>query len=126
MRLSGGGEFRALAWLYSLDTNKPLFSFTEKQRGPSASFVFFMCSLSDFDIIISAVSIARAILKNPAILLLDEATSALDTQTEREIQASLQSLAQGRTSIAIAHRLSTITYSDLILVLKDGGMLLLS
>lgn len=67
------------------------------------------------------VSIARAILKNPAILLLDEATSALDTQTEREIQGSLQSLAQGRTSIAIAHRLSTITYSDLILVLKDGG-----
>ncbi|KAK9900470.1 hypothetical protein P389DRAFT_192735 [Cystobasidium minutum MCA 4210] len=66
------------------------------------------------------VSIARAILKNPAILLLDEATSALDTQTEREIQGSLQTLAQGRTSIAIAHRLSTITYSDLILVLKDG------
>jgi ABC-type transport system involved in Fe-S cluster assembly fused permease/ATPase subunit len=68
-----------------------------------------------------SVSIARAILKNPAILLLDEATSALDTATEREIQGSLQSLAEGRTSIAIAYRLSTITYSDLILVLKDGG-----
>lgn len=84
-----------------------------------------MCTLSNSHIINFAVSIARAILKNPAILLLDEATSALDTQTEREIQASLQSLAQGRTSIAIAHRLSTITYSDLILVLKDGGMSLL-
>ena len=66
------------------------------------------------------VSIARALLKNPAILLLDEATSALDTGTEREIQQSLRTLAEGRTSIAIAHRLSTITYSDLILVLKDG------
>lgn len=92
----------------------------ERNKEVSATSVSYcMAGINSFPHI---VSIARAILKNPAILLLDEATSALDTQTEREIQGSLQTLAQGRTSIAIAHRLSTITYSDLILVLKDGGM----
>ncbi|CCG83794.1 protein of unknown function [Taphrina deformans PYCC 5710] len=66
------------------------------------------------------IAIARTILKNPSIILLDEATSALDTTTERQIQAALDELAKGRTTLVIAHRLSTIIGSDLILCLKDG------
>jgi ATP-binding cassette subfamily B protein len=66
------------------------------------------------------VAIARAILKNPRILLLDEATSALDTQSERLIQAALNRLMVGRTTVAIAHRLSTIVNADQILVLDHG------
>ena len=66
------------------------------------------------------VGIARTLLKNPPILLLDEATSALDTETEREIQAELKAMGQGRTVITIAHRLSTIADADRIVVLEDG------
>lgn len=66
------------------------------------------------------VSIARTMLKSPPILLLDEATSALDTNTERDIQSSLNTLLKGRTSLSIAHRLSTIVNSDIILVLSNG------
>ena len=66
------------------------------------------------------VAIARTILKDPAILILDEATSALDTATEREIQAELKLLCEGRTVLTIAHRLSTVVEADRILVL-DGG-----
>ena len=66
------------------------------------------------------VGIARTLLKNPPILVLDEATSALDTQTERDIQDSLQLMGQGRSVVTIAHRLSTIADSDRILVLEDG------
>ncbi|KAG0243482.1 Homocysteine S-methyltransferase 1 [Actinomortierella wolfii] len=66
------------------------------------------------------VAIARTILKNPPILLLDEATSALDTQTEREIQNSLETVAKDRTTLVIAHRLSTIVDADKILVIKQG------
>ena len=66
------------------------------------------------------ISIARVFLKNPPVLILDEATSALDTVTERRIQASLDRLCVGRTSIVIAHRLSTIQNSDVIMVLQDG------
>ncbi|BBK33562.1 ATP-binding cassette subfamily B protein [Stella humosa] len=66
------------------------------------------------------VAIARVILKAPRILLFDEATSALDSNTEQEIQASLDQVAAGRTTIVIAHRLSTVIDADLILVL-DGG-----
>ena len=69
------------------------------------------------------LAIARAVLKNPKILILDEATSALDTQSERLIQASLQTLMQGRTTFAIAHRLSTIESADLILVVEDGRII---
>ncbi len=66
------------------------------------------------------VGIARTLLKNPPILLLDEATSALDTDTEREIQAELKAMGQGRTVITIAHRLSTIADADEIIVLENG------
>ena len=66
------------------------------------------------------VGIARTLLKNPPILLLDEATSALDTETETDIQDSLQEMGQGRTVLTIAHRLSTIADADLIVVLENG------
>jgi ATP-binding cassette subfamily B protein len=68
------------------------------------------------------VAIARVILKDPAILVLDEATSQLDSQSEALIQAALERVMRGRTSLVIAHRLSTILAADLILVL-DGGRL---
>ncbi len=66
------------------------------------------------------VAIARAILKNPSILIFDEATSALDSKTEQAIQAELELIAKGRTTLVIAHRLSTIMDADQILVM-DGG-----
>ncbi|GHC60329.1 ABC transporter ATP-binding protein [Neogemmobacter tilapiae] len=66
------------------------------------------------------VAIARVFLKNPPILILDEATSALDTETEREIQAALDRLAQGRTTLVIAHRLGTIRDADVIVVMDQG------
>ncbi|SOB99604.1 ATP-binding cassette subfamily B protein [Rhodobacter sp. JA431] len=66
------------------------------------------------------VGIARTLLKDPPILLLDEATSALDTQTERDIQESLDAMERGRTVIVIAHRLSTIVDADRIVVLEQG------
>src|SRR5690606_21178302 len=66
------------------------------------------------------VAIARTILKAPPILVLDEATSALDTQTEREIQSALDTVAANRTTLVIAHRLSTVVNADEIIVLRDG------
>lgn len=66
------------------------------------------------------IAIARAILKDAPILVLDEATNALDAESERAVQAALEELMQGRTTICIAHRLSTIQKADLIVVL-DGG-----
>jgi ABC-type transport system involved in Fe-S cluster assembly, permease and ATPase components len=62
----------------------------------------------------------RTILKSPPILILDEATSALDTNTEREIQAELDRVAEGRTTMVIAHRLSTVVNADEIIVLEKG------
>ncbi|WP_291290761.1 ABC transporter ATP-binding protein [Enterococcus sp.] len=69
------------------------------------------------------VAIARMFLKNPPILILDEATSALDTETEQVIQESLNSLADGRTTLIIAHRLATIKHADRIIVVSDQGIL---
>jgi ATP-binding cassette subfamily B protein len=68
------------------------------------------------------VAIARVILKDPRILVLDEATSSLDSQSEALIQAALQRVMQGRTSLVIAHRLSTILAADLILVIDQGQL----
>ncbi|MBK1681816.1 lipid A export permease/ATP-binding protein MsbA [Rhodocyclus tenuis] len=69
------------------------------------------------------LAIARAILKDAPILILDEATSALDTESERHVQAALETLMQGRTTIVIAHRLSTIESADRIIVLKRGQVI---
>ena len=68
------------------------------------------------------IAIARAMLKNPSILLLDEATSALDANSEQQVQAALQSLMQGRTTLIIAHRLATIMHADRILVFNEGKL----
>ena len=68
------------------------------------------------------VAIARAILKNPRILIFDEATSALDSKSEKSIQAELNRVARGHTTLVIAHRLSTIMDADQILVMDKGGI----
>ena len=68
------------------------------------------------------VAIARVVLKDPRILILDEATSALDTTSERLVQAALEPLMEGRTTVAIAHRLSTIFAADVIFVLDRGRL----
>jgi ATP-binding cassette subfamily B protein len=69
------------------------------------------------------LSIARAILANPAILVLDEATSSIDTRTEKTIQEAMLRLMEGRTSFVIAHRLSTIREADKILVIQGGEII---
>jgi ATP-binding cassette subfamily B protein len=66
------------------------------------------------------LSIARAILKDAPVMVFDEATSSVDTETEREIQANIESFTAGKTAIIIAHRLSTIRAADRIIVLEDG------
>jgi ATP-binding cassette subfamily B protein len=68
------------------------------------------------------IAIARAMLKNPPLLLLDEATSALDAESERMVQAALESAMQDRTTLVIAHRLATVQKADLIMVLVHGEL----
>ncbi len=68
------------------------------------------------------LTIARAILVDPAVLILDEATSSVDTKTEQKIQSAMNTLMEGRTSFVIAHRLSTIKNADNILVMKKGAI----
>ncbi|MDE3069987.1 MAG: ATP-binding cassette domain-containing protein, partial [Acidobacteriota bacterium] len=68
------------------------------------------------------MAIARTILRNPPVLVLDEATSSLDTQTEAAVQAELEHLAEGRTTITIAHRLTTVREADQIVVLDRGAI----
>ena len=69
------------------------------------------------------LTIARAVLADPAILILDEATSSVDTRTEVLIQKAMDALMQGSTSFVIAHRLSTIRDADLILVMNHGSII---
>jgi subfamily B ATP-binding cassette protein MsbA len=66
------------------------------------------------------LAIARALLKNAPLLILDEATSALDSESERHVQAALETLMKGRTTLVIAHRLSTVEHADRIVVLERG------
>jgi ATP-binding cassette subfamily B protein len=68
------------------------------------------------------IAIARAMLKNPPLLLLDEATSALDAESERMVQAALESAMRDRTTLVIAHRLATVQKADLIVVLDHGSL----
>jgi ATP-binding cassette subfamily B protein len=68
------------------------------------------------------MAIARTVLRNPPVLIFDEATSSLDTQTEYAVQAALERLSEGRTTITIAHRLSTVRDADQIVVLDQGAI----
>ena len=122
---------------YNIAYGRPTASRSEMEDAArSAQIHDFVVSLPDgYDTIVGErglklsggekqrVGIARTLLKNPPILLLDEATSALDTDTERDIQDSLQAMGKGRTVITIAHRLSTVVHADKIVVLEQGHVI---
>lgn len=121
--------------LYNISYGRPEASFSEIEQAAKAAKIhsFILQLPQQYDTVVGErglklsggekqrVGIARTLLKNAPILLLDEATSALDTQTERDIQQSLQKMGRGRTVITIAHRLSTVVEADNIIVL-DGGV----
>lgn len=105
------------------------------QAAVSASAHDFICKMPDgYDTLIGSsgrslsggerqrISIARAILADPKILILDEATASLDTETEKNIQESLNQLAKNRTTLSIAHRLSTLREADGLIVLDHGAV----
>ena len=66
------------------------------------------------------VAIARTLLKKPSLFIFDEATSSLDTKSERQVQATLNRLMEGRTTVVVAHRLSTVIDADMIYVIEEG------
>ena len=119
---------------YNIRYGRPSASDTEVEAAAQAAHIHrFILSLPDgYDTSVGErglklsggekqrVAIARALLKNPAILIFDEATSALDSASEKAIQAELDRIAVGRTTLIIAHRLSTVMDADEILVM-DGG-----
>ncbi|MEQ1852975.1 MAG: ATP-binding cassette domain-containing protein, partial [Chthoniobacteraceae bacterium] len=94
---------------------------TEKQEG-------YDCVIGEKGVMLSGgqrqrIAIARAILKNAPILILDEATSSLDAESERAVQAALDEMMQGRTTVCIAHRLSTVQNADVIVVMDQGRII---
>ena len=93
----------------------------ERHSTIAVSYTHLIASLSQGQR--QLLTIARAVLADPAILILDEATSSVDTRTEIEIQKAMDALMKGRTSFIIAHRLSTIRDADCILVMKDGTII---
>ena len=123
--------------LYNIQYGRPTASREEVEDAARAAHIHdFIVSLPDgYDTAVGErglklsggekqrVAIARALLKNPSLLIFDEATSALDSKSEKAIQAELDRLSQGRTTLTIAHRLSTVMNADQILVM-DGGRII--
>jgi subfamily B ATP-binding cassette protein MsbA len=119
---------------YNIELGRPGATLAEIQEAARHAHAldFILDKPSGFDTVIGErgvtlsggqrqrVAIARAILRNAPILILDEATSALDTESERAVQAALDELMQGRTTLCIAHRLSTIQKADVIVVMEGG------